>query len=85
MHLIFRTYFARGILKILTYVPDLFNGDFFPITSRDGLFRLEESQEILTDFLEASAEQDRGLGGKGGLLPVEAAAKLTKFEKVFSV
>ena len=27
-----------------------------------------------TDFLEASAEQDRGLGGNGGLLPFPAAA-----------
>ena len=27
-----------------------------------------------TDFLEASAEQDRGLGGNGGLLPFPVAA-----------
>ena len=51
-----------------------------PTTSREeGLVRFDGSQEMRTDFLEASAEQDRGLGGNGGLLPfpVTAAAAIS--------
>ena len=46
-----------------------------PTTSREeGLIKFDGSQEIRTDFLVASAEQDRGLGGNGGLLPFPVTA-----------